>query len=119
MIQESEFVDEIIDNNIISRFNLESTETEQYTFQHNGVLWSITKYCFNPNMKMILRISYSNLNDLCSNMMTTKQFYKKFIRKECNVYLHNTNEPLKKQKYIHRNGFGFDMFDIKLPKKKS
>ena len=45
MMQASKFVDEILENNIIGWFHLESRETESYTFQHNGYIWSARNKC--------------------------------------------------------------------------
>ena len=110
-IQSSKFVDEIIENKIIGWFDLESRETEDYTFQHNGFIWSIHKL-FNEFVE--IQISYSNLNQFSSNTMTNKEFYRQFVRKQCWVYLQGT-KIVKKQNSINRNGFDFETFDIKMP----
>lgn len=106
--QSKKFVDEIIENDIIQKFNLKSMETENYTFQQSGFIWSIQKIFLNGRLE--ITISISNLNQICSNRITNKEFYRQFIRKQCCVYL----QGIMKGNLINRNGFDFISFDIKM-----
>lgn len=107
--QAKTFVDEIIENDILQKFDLKSIETEDYTFQQSGFIWSIHKIFLNGILE--ITIILSNLNQICSNRITNKEFYKQFIRKQCCVYLQGTiNGNL-----MNRNGFDFISFDIKMP----
>jgi len=107
--QSKKFVDEIIENDIIQKFDLKSIEKEDYTFQQSGFIWSIQKIFLNGILE--ITISLSNLNQFCSNRITNKEFYRQFIRKQCCVYLQGTING----NVINRNGFDFISFYIKMP----